>query len=290
MNEIHYEEDDWSLIMTADLSPESFAQHDTQQITLPNQTTIQINSTLSLSPLDMMNLAWGTHDATGHRIWMGAELWIQSLPLLSEYFTTTASQRCCRCLELGSGTGLAGIATFLYYTQSTSNNLQMVLSDNSQSALDLCRINCTQNEIQQATDGALATPTGMKSSLSLELLNWGSTIPGPMPQFNVVFATDVIYDISAWNPLLETARLSLFLGGHLLVAHVPRAALPTKKHAEQTYHEALLSYLLDTAKEHGFFWKTTLHSRDLHNFQKQQEMEESGAAILIFQLQHPYSS
>ncbi len=265
------QEDNWSHIMTGDLSAGSFAKHDTQEIHLPNQTRIQIASTVSLSPLDMMDLSWGTHDATGHRIWMGAELWIQAMPFLSTYFSSEP----CRCLELGSGTGLAGIATYKYYRASTT--LEMVLSDNSPSALDLCRFNCEQNGLDD-------TNNCHPNSAKVELLTWGSFLPSKMAHFDVIFATDVIYDTSAWTPLLETSRKSLRIGGHLLISHVPRAALPVAKSPEQPYHKALESYLIQTAKEHGFCWKYNLHPKDLHYFQKQQEIHETGAAILIFQV------
>ena len=302
-------EDDWSHIMTSDLSGGSFATHDICDIALPNGTSLQIASTASLSPLDMMDLSWGSHDATGHRIWMGAELWIQALPALQTYFSTSTTRNdnssttiCCRCLELGSGTGLAGIAAFKYFedstttitTSSTTVAFDLVLTDNSESALKLCRINCQQNGLQESK-----TVGHPLRSLRVEMLEWGSTLESNDANhhvfFHVVFATDVIYDIAAWIPLLETARSSLLPNGrgHLLVAHVPRAALPDEvvvrasgsggSTSEVSYHEALETYLIRTAREHGLFWKVSLKPKDLPPFDRQQDMEDAGASILVFQ-------
>jgi predicted nicotinamide N-methyase len=280
MTETDVVEEDWSQFMTNDLSAGSFAHHDTCDIDLPNGTSLQIASTASLSPLDMMDLSLGTHDATGHCIWMGAHLWIQALPALESYFS--AGPGVCRCLELGSGTGLAGIAVFKYYGSSTV--FELALTDNSESALKLCRLNCTKNGLYDNDDN------DQLQSLQVELLEWGNTLVSGAAAsvFDVVMATDVIYDIAAWKPLLETARKSLPNGGHLLVSHVPRAALPNEvvegsSTIEQSYHKTLESYMIRTAKEHGFLLKVSLKPNDLQPFEKQQDMEDAGASILVFQ-------
>jgi SAM-dependent methyltransferase len=284
-------EDDWSQIMTTDLSAGSFAQHDTKLIHLPNneRTSLKISSTESLSPLDMMDLSWGTHDATGHCIWLGAELWIQALPALESYFSISGV---CRCLELGSGTGLAGIAVFKYYESSSSPTVfDLVLTDNSESALKLCRLNCHQNGLDETKDDRL-------HSFEVEQLEWGNALvmsSGTTRVFDVVLATDVIYDIDAWKPLLVTARKSLPPngGGHLLVSHLPRAALPSNEEVDdagstsniqQSYHKTLESYLIRIAKEQGFRLKDTLKPNDIRPpFEKQQDMEDAGASIMIFE-------
>lgn len=279
-------EDDWSEIMTTDLSAGSFAQHDTCDIKLPDGASLRIASTASLSPLDMMDLSWGTHDATGHRIWMGAELWIQALPALKLYFTSSPSG--CRCLELGSGTGLAGLAVLQYF--GTSTIFDLVLTDNSESALKLCRLNCSLNGMKNDDDSRKGDDRQFPS-LRVELLEWGSTLaPGLANGFDVVLATDVIYDIAAWKPLVKTASELLTNGGRLIVSHVPRAALPDEIAAEgaitseqQSHHDALESYLIRTAREKGLLWKVSLKPKDLPPFERQEDMEGVGASILVFQ-------
>lgn len=279
------EEEDWSEIMTVDVSAGSFAHHQKQTIVLPDQQTLCISATASLSPLDMMDLCLGTNDATGHCIWMGAELWIQALPELTPYFsvqsspTTVDEKKLCRCLELGSGTGLAGLSAFQYFNERFP--MELVLSDNSKSALDLCQWNCRQNGWE---DGKLIM------SIQVELLDWGSAHNWSnnlqsAENFHIVIATDVIYDISSWIPLLKTTRSSLKEGGFLVVSHVPRAALPTgvKQKAKQSYPMALETFLIQQALDAGFEWRSTLRPRDMHHFERQEVMEDAGAAILIFQ-------
>jgi predicted nicotinamide N-methyase len=161
-------------------------------------------------------------------------------------------------------------------------SFQLILSDNSQSALDLCRFNCQQNGLD---DNSESRP----SSIQFELLPWGSSLTEDMMgTMDVVFATDVIYDADAWSPLLETAKTSLRRSGHLIVSHVPRAALPVAKPTggePKQYHEALESFLVDTATLHGFSLQSTLRPTDLPCFKTQhEEMQQAGAAIFIFQL------
>ncbi|KAL7557869.1 hypothetical protein ACA910_010920 [Epithemia clementina (nom. ined.)] len=85
----------------------------------------------SLTPLDMMNLSHGIHDATGNCVWTGAFLFLaalsSSLLLSSSSSSTTTTMTMSTTttsilqpyiqnrtiLELGSGTGLAGLSCLL---------------------------------------------------------------------------------------------------------------------------------------------------------------------------------
>lgn len=281
---VEVEEDDWSGIMLGrdPLSNGSFAQHDTlQAVMLPNGKTLHIASMASLSPLDMLDLSCGTCDATGHRVWLGAKLWIQTLPTLAPYFliSTKTTTSMCKCLELGSGTGLAGLAA-LHYFKWENTSFDLVLTDNSESVLELCRANCQRNQV---SDGV------SRSTTRVEQLEWGTSLPGMEGTQDIVMATDVIYDVASWRPLLETAQRSVSVDGYLMLAHVPRAALPEEEYREYSttttlYHKSLESYLIRIANdEYGFRLRLLLRPSDLDTFPGQQDMEDVGASVLIFQ-------
>ena len=88
-------------------------------------------------------------------------------------------------MELGCGTGLAAIAlSKLLSTEA------LVATDVSESALDLCSQNCNMNQIK---------------NIQIEKLCWGETLDSEQP-FDTVLATDVLYDIQAWEPLLKSAN------------------------------------------------------------------------------------
>ena len=246
-------EEDWSEIMTTDLS-DGFAQHEHRTIALANGTTLQIASTPTLSPLDMINLSYGTHDTTGHRIWMGATFFLQAIPRLEESYFRDKS-----ILELGSGTGLSGIAV----TKSTKTK-EVILTDSSESALDLCRHNCQANHLSAV--------------VQVEELSWGKRLTAHK-DFDTVLATDVLYDISSWKPLLRTVYQSLRSNGLFLLSHIPRAALP-----EDTKTTTLEEYLVSHAESSGFSLLSKLYPRDLSSCcDNWEDMQEAGAAIFAFE-------
>jgi len=274
------EEEDWSGILLGDLSTGSFAQHETLvDVSLPNGKMIHIASTASLSPLDMVELSCGINDATGHRVWLGAELWIHALPKLAPYFVSPL-RSICRCLELGSGTGLSGLASLHYFCEEIS--LDLILTDNSQSVLDLCQKNYQRNKLKNRDVGSTE-----QSIVRVEYLEWGDCLPDiEQRKQHIVMATDVIYDVASWKPLLETTQQSLSQDGFLLVAHVPRAALPEEDSHDATtisYLKRLETYLIRIALEYDFRLNSLLRPSDLGTFPDQEDMEEAGASILIFE-------
>eukprot|EP00980_Cylindrotheca_fusiformis_P005902 scaffold1242_cov123-Cylindrotheca_fusiformis.AAC.11 len=244
-------EEDWSDVMTSDLSG-GFAQHETQEFHLTDNSIIRIASAPSLTPIDMMDLGSGTHDATGHCVWTGARFFTQ-IPTesLQPYFTNK------RILELGSGTGLAGIAiSRLFFPK------ELVLTDSSSSALELCRHNCGINNLDSA---------------NVQPLTWGASFLSTI--FDTVFATDVLYDIEAWVPLLKTAYLSLGKDGIFILSHVPRAVLP-----EYSLGDSLESHLISVAAQHHFTLIQTLRPKDYAPILKAwKELEEAGTAVFVFQ-------
>jgi predicted nicotinamide N-methyase len=248
------EEDDWSNIMTAN---GGFARHEEfEEIALPNGACLRIAFASSLSPLDMVDLSWGTNDATGHCIWTGARFFLEVLPELADYFIHR------RVLELGSGTGLSGIAVAL---QNATK--QIILTDSSESVLKLCKQNCELNKVTE--------------QVAVQELHWGSTLE-QTKLFDTVFATDVLYDIGSWLPLLKTVVMSIPAGGVFILSHVPRAALPVGESC------SLEEYLIGTAKTEGLDLIKTIHPGDLGNeILRQEEMEEKGVAVFLFRRSRP---
>mmetsp|Transcript_13643 Transcript_13643/g.20771 ORF Transcript_13643/g.20771 Transcript_13643/m.20771 type:complete len:277 (-) Transcript_13643:1899-2729(-) len=257
-----YQEEDWSEIMSSLDLGAGFARHDHDEGIALIDTggcVLRITSTSSLSPLDMMNLSWGLHDTTGHRIWMGARLFLSALPQFGEFF----SHRC--VLELGTGTGLSGIAISKYF-----HTKKLVLTDASESVLDLCRSNVDRNRGVGGTD-----VSNSACCIQVEKLTWGESLAGVDCKFDTVFATDVLYDINSWEPLLQSVVKSLRNNGIFVLSHVPRAALPEGE------DDTLEGYLTFHAKCFNLHRILNLRPSDvLDNFDI--DMEEAGASILFF--------
>lgn len=257
------QEEDWSEIMSSSDLAGGFARHDHEEgISLVNTDgcTIHISSTASLSPLDMMNLSWGLHDTTGHRIWMGARLFLRTLPQLEAYFLNR------KVLELGSGTGLSGIAVSKYFSTKS-----LVLTDFSDSVLDLCRSNVARNQ----DEGVIKDVNSSTCCIQVAELTWGESLADSDSKFDTVFATDVLYDIQSWVPLLQTVVKSLRNEGIFLLSHVPRAALPEGE------DRSLEEYLIYHAKSYNLHQVSTLRPSDLSD-KFDVDMEETGASIFVF--------
>jgi predicted nicotinamide N-methyase len=192
------QEDDWNLPLDFHM----FAQHESHSIYLNSARDFQIECVESLTPLDMMNLSTGTHDATGHCVWTGAFLLIAAIDRLKEIF------RGRRVIELGSGTGIGGIALLLSGESSAPSFLS--LTDADPNALALCRRNCESNLDEY--------------QYQLEEVVWGTPLRASVPanSFDVVVAADVLYDIGFLPLLLTTATECLTDVGYFVLVHVPR--------------------------------------------------------------------
>ena len=211
-------------------------------------------SSEELTPLDM---TYGTsdsddpfrddefYDGTGNLMWMAAvcfgHLLFQEIEPLRSYLIhgspptkegmklprSNCQRRLC---ELGCGTGGAGISLLLSTLDSTNNNNEngchVVFTDNDAESLELCASNCELNDIDPETYSQL-------------LLGWGSEHLEKAQQqegendglephsFDVVFATDVIYDLKMIAPLFETVDFLLKENkGHVILSHVPRFCIP----------------------------------------------------------------
>lgn len=185
------------------------------------------------------------YDGTGNLMWMAAicfgHLLFQKIEPLRSYLlygskdgTTFLEKNKRKFCELGCGTGGAGISLLLStIDKGIKGSFHVVFSDNDAESLDLCASNCQLNGLDP-------------DSYSQRLLGWGSEhlekekeqegeTDGLQPHsFDVVFATDVVYDLKMIAPLFETVDFLLRKadkthddqGGHLVLSHVPRFCIP----------------------------------------------------------------
>jgi predicted nicotinamide N-methyase len=277
-DETAIEEEDWSDILatsnSSSIDDAGFARHDAlDEFSLPmmlsscdpeDRCVVKIASVSSLSPLDMINLSWGTHDATGHRIWLGAQLFLSAIPRMVPYLEAKS------VLELGAGTGITGTAV-----AKTVAISHIVITDASLSALELCRMNCHDNQVGQ--------------HVQIKKLCWGDTLNDNVDtRFDTVIAADVLYDLNMWQPLLETASGSLNQDGILILSHVPRAAIPPQ---EAKKGRSIEDIILHQATSFGFDLISTVHPRDIPSMAKEEreDMQEIGATIFVWKYSAPLS-
>jgi Lysine methyltransferase len=303
--------DDWNLPMEFHL----FAKHETHVLHLntpPGVTyddssdhddgaTLQLECVESLTPLDMIGLSSGAHDATGHCVWTGAFFFLAILdsPTSSssndnspDNFSVSSSSilsavfRSKSVIELGSGTGIGGIA--LCKSQSCRPK-HVCFTDADPDVVALCQRNCERNlrpcaESDHAADENVAKWRTVK-------LTWGQD---PLPSevvpssFDAVLATDVLYDIGMLPALVRTASACLVRGGKFCLSHVPRACYNSKNPPL----DDLEGHIVDQAKRNGFELAATLRPRDCQqstripaaalNYVNMGDLDQLGAAIFVF--------
>lgn len=180
---------------------------------------VSVNCVQELSPLDMMDLANGKADATGHRVWTGCSLFIEFL-CRGRYFLKWLEGK--DIVELGCGTGLGGIAA-----AASSNARKVLLTDGHPGVVALARSNVERN---RACFG--------NTDVNVARLEWGDWSAISESECDVVLITDSIYDEDIVGVLMETAgrllgcsRITSLSGEPvqpcsqmLCLAHVPRCA------------------------------------------------------------------
>ena len=138
-------------------------------------------------------------DWTRGAIWPGGEL------LAS--FLTPALVRGRRVLELGCGTGLPGIVA------ARLGASRLVLTDGTAEVLARAK----QNAASNLKDVPWAA----------QQLNFGEVTPEDLAgKFDVLIASDVLYQSSGWRPLAQTAGELLAPNGVLLVAEAGHETSP----------------------------------------------------------------
>lgn len=340
-------EEDWSHILVSGVGGGGYSRHNKiveyhlMFDDVARRTKISIECVDELTPLDMVALSWGgvtattstdtrsgttpiinpqhddngndkdndnCYDSTGHRVWLGAEFFIKSLPFLVDKYLKGKA-----VLELGAGSGLSGIAIALSCKPSA-----IMLTDSSPTCLELCKKNCRRNGIEEISKNGnddmecnenpgVLDDRDSDVKVSVQRLCWGeslsehreygegkssSTRPGEDPtayvlKFDTVVATDVLYDFDMWVPLLRTARASLRHNGIFILSHIPRAAIPDEydRSSASTGPITIESLLLEESRRVGFGLVTQIKpSESLKNdtIVCCEDMEDAGAAIFIF--------
>ena len=257
----------------------------------------------SLTPLDMMNLSGGIHDATGNCVWTGAFFFLAAIEHLSQYLENKT------LLELGSGTGIAGIGLL-----KRSKPSFICMTDGDPEATRLCERNCQLNQLDSnnTDNGQFEIATHM----------WGSPLEGASRVYDTVFAADILYDIGMLPAILKSVQYALLVGGqaadaeqdprednhhrsttqstikHFILSHVPRACYNSNHPPPQGGASALEDYIVQQAEKSGLelvkivrplqvsnneMIRTGLGMpKDALNDTTLTEMEEVGAAIFIF--------
>lgn len=136
-------------------------------------------------------------------------------------------------VELGAGTGLLGI-----YVAVALHAAHVVVCDHF-SAIDHLRVNVERNHKhlktfthEQKTQPNIlvspqdkGTPTPPLPTVSVLEHSWGDPLPHPstLPRFDVVVASEVVYNGRMYAGLLKTIDELLLPEGHLLMSWEPRS-------------------------------------------------------------------
>lgn len=139
----------------------------------------------------------------------GAAVWTAGNSL-SAFLATEggAMVRGRRCIELGCGTGLCGIVA------ARLGATEVLLTDGNTLVCERARANVERN-VQPST------------ACSVRLLTWSETVDTDLQgKFDVVLASDVLYQASAWRPLTLCAKELLRPGGSLLLAEAGHELTP----------------------------------------------------------------
>ena len=278
-----------------------FAQHQVLSIQLDHSenASFEIECVSALSPLDMVNLSHG-HDATGHTVWMGAFLLIEALAsnfkgLETQQMSFRSLFYSKRVLELGCGTGVGGLVVILAPDKWQCKPSHVSFSDFDEGVISLCHKNCERNLNADSSSSCRD-----EIYFSIFALNWGDAAPqnesGDL--YDVVLATDVLYDMACLRPLLLTTLQSIGEGGFFVLAHVPRSCLPEsvsithQPNGERDYHTILENHIMETASELGLQTCTVIRPKQIQNAAQGEvplnstslvEMEDAGAALFVFQ-------
>ena len=219
----------------------------TDSSSLDPRTFFWLEYVEELTPLDMMQLSSGVHDATGNCVWTGAYLFLAALSSFEFYNAYIHGKS---IFELGSGTGLAGLACLLrpstWTTEATAINralscddgpeaissdrdalnrrtaatmkTRVCFTDSDPAALDLCQRNCHHNQISedqyqisQHMWGSSSSPSSFLESLCSSKENTTKSSLS-WSCFDTVIAADILYDIAMLGPIFQSARHALLAG------------------------------------------------------------------------------
>jgi predicted nicotinamide N-methyase len=130
-----------------------------------------------------------------------ADIWPSSLTLGAKLLETNGDGR--NALELGCGVGLCTLA-------ATSAGFAVTATDYYEDALDVTRANVLRN---------------LRTLASTRLVDWRH-LPGDLGRYDLVFASDVLYEVEYAELLPGIFARALAPGGFGLVADPGRVAAP----------------------------------------------------------------
>eukprot|EP00979_Chaetoceros_neogracilis_P014781 scaffold4897_cov272-Chaetoceros_neogracile.AAC.3 len=244
LDEDKIEEEHWELPSDFDL----FAKHKARKVFYPSYDGTPSTRYFNIeciepdSPLDILNKDTSTHeyDATGHCVWAGAFLLISCIRELN-CFSLGGK----RMIELGSGTGIGGLAVMLSNANEQQKPSHVCFTDNDPAVLKVCKRNCDLNHLPEDT-------------YTIEELTWGhEETSDQMELFDIALATDVLYDVDLIEPLFTSVARMISSEGLFILSHIPRACYNEGNPPEAV--EDLEKYIIDQAAVYGFCLDRIIH-------------------------------
>jgi hypothetical protein len=159
---------------------------------------------------------------------------------------TTIHDKTLHMIELGCGTGIGQLALMSAIKAKTNScRIHACFTDADPAVLNLCQRNCLLNHLPQ-------------DNYSIQELTWGQdhTKMTMNSNFDIVLATDVLYDIDMLHPLFATASQLLSSSSSsskyqhrmFILSHIPRACYNDNNPPEAT--ENLEKYIVDQGSKH----------------------------------------
>jgi 2-polyprenyl-3-methyl-5-hydroxy-6-metoxy-1,4-benzoquinol methylase len=182
-----------------------------------------------------------------------------------------------------------------------SNDVSVVDHNGTDSIFAICPLQwgtALGKNIQQQKSNELEDNDNLEGSKLKNSMDWLLQAA----TYETVLATDVLYDIEALKPLLQTASdLLIPETGHFVLSHVPRASISSSSGDNNdddvvSSREVLEAAICSEAARHDLQWlpQCTIRPEQLMKLHGRTEsvvsqnhslkdMDEAGAAILIFQ-------
>jgi predicted nicotinamide N-methyase len=221
-------------------------------------TSIDIECIEPTTPLDISNISLSSkeYDGSGHCVWAGAFLLIQCMNEILDIILPTCKneeeklRNKLQMIELGCGTGIGQLALMSAITTKFHLSVYGCFTDADPAVLNLCQRNCQLNNlstdsysIQEFTWGQDLTKNNVNTTAANIVSN----------TFDIVLATDVLYDIDMLHPLLSSASQlisssSKNSSGLFILSHIRRACYNDNNPPEAM--ENLEKYIVDQGREH----------------------------------------